>query len=62
MFIYIFMPVPHFTISRPAIIICLKRYSSVGTAIDRTKAEISKDPKLKQRVEKLKAVLTNRQT
>ena len=40
----------------------LKRYSSVSTAIDRTKAEISKNPKLKQRVEKLKAVLTNRQT
>jgi REP element-mobilizing transposase RayT len=39
----------------------LKRCSSVSTAIDRTKAEISKDPKLKQRVEKLKAALTNSQ-
>ena len=40
----------------------LKRYSSVSTAIDRTKAEISKDRKLRQRVEKLKAVLTTSQT
>jgi hypothetical protein len=39
----------------------LKRHSSVSTAIERTKTEMSKDPKLKQRVEKLKAVLTNRQ-
>ena len=39
----------------------LKRYSLVSTAIDRTKAEISKNLKFKQRVEKLKTVL-NRQT
>jgi hypothetical protein len=39
----------------------LKRSGFVRTAMDLTKAEIATDPKLKQRVEKRKAVLTHRQ-
>ncbi len=36
----------------------LKRYSSVSTVIERTKVQISKDRKLRKRVEKLKTILT----
>jgi putative transposase len=36
----------------------LKRYSSVSTVIERTKAQMSRDRKLRQRVEKLKTILT----
>jgi len=39
----------------------LKRYSSVSTAMERTRVQISKDRKLRQRVEKLKTVLTKSQ-
>ena len=39
----------------------LKRYSSVSTVIERTKAQISKDRKLRQRVEKLETFLTTSQ-
>ncbi len=39
----------------------LKRYSSVSTVIEQTKAQISRDRKLRQRVEKLKAFLTKSQ-
>lgn len=39
----------------------LKRYSSVSTVMERTKVQISKDRKLRQRVEKLKTVLTKSQ-
>jgi len=39
----------------------LKRYSSVSTVIERTKAQISSDRKLKQRVEKLKTFLSKSQ-
>jgi REP element-mobilizing transposase RayT len=39
----------------------LKRYSSVSTVLQRTKAEISKGRKLRQRVEKLKTILTKSQ-
>lgn len=39
----------------------LKRYSSVSTVLQRTKAEISKGRKLRQRVEKLKIILTKSQ-
>ncbi|MBW2195465.1 MAG: transposase [Deltaproteobacteria bacterium] len=39
----------------------LKRYSSVSTVLQRTKAEILKDRELRQRVEKLKAILIKSQ-
>lgn len=39
----------------------LKRYSSVSTVLQRTKAQISKDRMLRQRVEKLKILLTKSQ-
>jgi len=39
----------------------LKRYSSVSTVIERTKAQMSSDRKLRQRVEKLKIILTKSQ-
>ena len=39
----------------------LKRYSSVSTVLQRTKAEISRDRKLRQRVEKLKTILIKSQ-
>lgn len=40
----------------------VKRYKSVSTAIHRTKTEISRDRKLRQREEKLEAALTTSQT
>ncbi len=39
----------------------LNRYSSVSTAIERTKAQMSRDRKLKQKVKKLMALLTKGQ-
>ena len=39
----------------------LKRYSSVSTVMERTKVQISRDRKLRHRVEKLKTVLTKSQ-
>ena len=39
----------------------LKRYSSVSTVLQRTKAEMSRDRKLRQRVERLKTILIKSQ-